>query len=85
MLVSTVSAIERFIVEEIMIGSERTKIEPDQSLLDSGILDSLALLRLISFLEDQYQITIEDGEVTPDNFESIATIKTFLEQKRQRD
>ena len=82
---TTEATIERYIVEEIMIGDARTKIEPDQSLLDSGILDSLALLRLISFLEDQYNVTIEDGEVTPENFESISTITTFLEQKKQSD
>ena len=80
---STESAIERYILDEIMIGSEQTSIEPDQSLLDSGILDSLALLRLMGFIEDHYNITVEDGEVTPDNFESIESINTFIEQKRQ--
>lgn len=79
---TTEAAIERFIVDEIMIGSDVNQIDPDQSLLDSGILDSLALLRLISFLEDKYKVTVEDGEVTPENFESIATIKSFLDRKR---
>jgi acyl carrier protein len=82
---STESTIERFIVDEIMIGAEKTNIEPEQSLLESGILDSLALLRLIGFIEDQYEITIEDGEVTPDNFDSIASIKNFLVQKSKSD
>lgn len=80
---TTETAVERFIVDEILIGSEQTSIEPDQSLLDSGILDSLALLRLIAFLEDHYQIDIGDGEVTPDNFETLATINTFVQRKKQ--
>jgi acyl carrier protein len=80
---ATGSAIEQYILEEIMIGSDQTKIAPDQSLLDSGILDSLALLRLIGFIEDRYQVTVEDGEVTPDNFETIETIETFVSRKRE--
>jgi acyl carrier protein len=81
--VTTETAVERFIVDEILIGSEQTSIKRDQSLLDNGILDSLALLRLIAFLENHYHIDIGDGEVTPDNFETLATISTFIQRKKQ--
>ena len=73
--------IERFIVDELMMGGRQTKLDPDQSLISSGILDSLALLRLIEFVEDQFGVVINDGEVIPDNFETINVIKSFLAQK----
>lgn len=75
--------IERFIVEEVMMGDGQTKIDPDQSLLDSGILDSLALLRLIGFIEEQFGVTVGDDEVIPDNFETINAMKALLEKKSQ--
>lgn len=75
--------IERYIVEEIMFGNGQTKLEPEQSLISSGILDSVALLRLIAFIEEQFGVKITDGEVIPDNFETLNNIKTFLEQKLQ--
>ncbi|UCG22656.1 MAG: acyl carrier protein [Chloroflexota bacterium] len=80
---SAEATIERFIVDEIMIGDKQTKIDPDQSLLNSGIIDSLALLRLIGFIEDQYGITIDDGEVIPENFETINDMVRLVERKRQ--
>ncbi len=76
-------AIERFIVDEIMIGGADTRIEPDQSLLDSGILDSLALLRLIAFIQEQFGVDVDGGEVTSDNFDTLNDIRAFIEQRRK--
>ncbi len=76
------TVVERFIVDEIMLGDTQTKLETEASLLSRNILDSLALLRLISFLEEEYNITIEDGEVIPENFETLGQITAFIEQKR---
>ena len=77
------TAIEQFIVDEIMLGDSNTKIAPDESLISSGVLDSLALLRLISFLEDQMGVTVDDSEVIPENFETINDIKAFVENKKR--
>lgn len=82
---NTKSAIERFIVDEIMIGGKQEKIEPDQSLLDSGILDSLALLRLIGYIEDHFGVTIDDSEVVPENFETINDITAIIERKKLKE
>jgi acyl carrier protein len=73
--------IERFIVDEIMLGDKNTKLDPDQSLITSGIVDSLALLRLIAFIEEQFSVKVEDEEVIPDNFDTITIMKNFVEQK----
>jgi acyl carrier protein len=75
------ATIEKYIVEEIMLADRNTKIDPDESLIDSGILDSLALLRFINFLEDQFDIMVDDIEVLPDNFQSINTAASFVSTK----
>jgi acyl carrier protein len=74
--------IERYIVEEILLGSGDTRLDPNESLIDAGILDSLALLRLIGFVEERFGVTVDDVEVVPDNFESINATKAFIEMKR---
>ena len=76
------TAIERFVVDEIMLGDSNTKIDPNESLISSGVLDSLALLRLIAFLEEQMGVMVDDSEVIPENFESINEIKSFIEKKK---
>ena len=72
--------VERFILDEILMDSKAT-LDPNESLLGRGVLDSLALLRLIRYLETEFGVTIEDGEVVPDNFDSLASMKAFMEQK----
>ncbi len=80
---STEAKIERFILDELLLGGNgRAAIDPDEPLVSSQILDSLALLRLILFLEEQFGITIDDGELVPDNFQTINLVKTFIDQKK---
>lgn len=74
--------IERFIVDEIMLADRDTHLDPDQSLLESGILDSLALLRVINFIEEQYGVVVEDGEVLPENFQTLRRAEAFIERKQ---
>jgi acyl carrier protein len=62
--------------------ASRPDLDPDESLISSGVLDSLALLRLIAFLEEQMGVTVEDSEVIPENFETVNEIKGFIERKR---
>lgn len=73
--------IRKFISEELLLGSGQDGISEDESLINSGVLDSLSLLRLIHFMEETFGVTVEDGEVTPDNFDSIASMKTFIVRK----
>lgn len=56
-------------------------ISDDQSLLEAGVVDSLKMVELLSFIEEQYGIVIDDDELIPENFETIAAIADFLEQK----
>ena len=76
-----VNTLERFIVDEIVMGDEQTQLDPDASLISSGIVDSLALLRLISFIEERFGVRIEDDEVVPDNFETLNVMRGLVEAK----
>ena len=73
--------IEQFIVDELIIGGSQERINPDESLFASGVLDSLSILRLIAFIEEQFGVIIEDAEVVPDNFQSINEINSFITKK----
>ena len=74
-------SIERFIVNDVLQG-ERDAIGLDEPLVSSGVIDSLGMLRLIGFLEQESGLAIGDGEVTPDNFETVRKIASFVERKR---
>jgi len=57
--------------------------EDNESLLNNGVIDSLKMLDLISFIEEKFGVAIDEDEMMPDNFESVDTIVQFLEAKRQ--
>lgn len=63
-------------------GGEAT-FTADDGLLENGIIDSLGLLDLVAFLEQAFSITVDDDDVTLDNFESVRSIARFVASKRR--
>jgi acyl carrier protein len=56
-------------------------IEFNESMLDSGALDSFSLTALVAALEREFQIKVPDTDLIPQRFESIARIQTYLESR----
>jgi acyl carrier protein len=52
--------------------------QPEESLFDSGILDSFALADLVAGLEKEFGVKIPDSDLTPRKFESVARIQAYL-------
>lgn len=75
------STVERFIVDELIVGDKSTKLDPEQSLITSGVIDSLALLRLITFIEEKFGVSVQDEDVVPENFETIKIIREYVEAR----
>jgi acyl carrier protein len=55
--------------------------EDDDSLIDIGILDSLALVQLLAFIEKHYRVTVDNDELIQENFETVNAIAGFLSKK----
>lgn len=51
---------------------------PDDKLLENRLIDSLGLLDIITFIETQYAVTIDDDEVTTDHFGTMSNIANFV-------
>lgn len=73
--------IRTYIAEELDGGIPAGQIGDDFALLD-GLLDSVSILRLVGFLEDEFSVVIEDQELIPENFGSVNRIVEFVESKR---
>ena len=82
---ATVSdVIINFIKENFIRGRSTAEIAPDESLIDSRIIDSTGILELVMFLEEKYSITIEDEELIPENLDTVNNLTNFLERKGVR-
>jgi acyl carrier protein len=55
---------------------------PDESLFESGMLDSFSLTDLVSALETEFSIRIPDADLTPRKFDSIDRIQAYVESRR---
>jgi acyl carrier protein len=73
-----------FVMEQLAPRRGVTQLARDESLIDTGIVDSLGIFQLMAFLEEEFAISIADDEVTPDNFRTLAAIEAFVEAKQAR-
>ncbi len=81
---SIAAEVEQFIVADIAAGRGIDSVPHDRDLLAEGIIDSLGITELITFLEGKYSIEIVDDDIDADNFRSIESIVTFVEGKGAR-
>ena len=63
------------------VSDNTTQPDPDESLFDSGFLDSFALPDLVTELEREFGIKIPDSDLNPRKFESLAKIQNYIESR----
>ncbi len=78
----TTQKIKQFIVEEFMPDVSVEELDDDFDLLTGGVVDSLGLLKVVAWLEDEFDIGVDDSELGPDSFRTVAAIKAYIDQAR---
>ncbi len=76
--------INDYISEDLVTDRAVLPLRNDTPLLDSNILDSVAVLSLVMFLEQQFGISITIAEVQSDNFRTIDTICAFVRSRMEQ-
>jgi acyl carrier protein len=71
------TALADYIAREILSQPER-KIGESDKLISSGLIDSLSLVDIALFVEDNYQVTIEDTELNADTFDSLKELESII-------
>lgn len=75
------SKIKEFIIENFLFGNS-DGLNDDTSFLEEGIIDSTGVLELINFVEEEFDIKLDDDELIPENLDSINNVAVFLQHKR---
>lgn len=76
------SDIRNYILGNFMMGRQNSELADSDSLLNKGIIDSTGVLELVSFLEETYQITVEEHELVPGNLDSVDNLFKYLQTKK---
>lgn len=80
----TEQTIKDFIVEVFLFGQGGDELDPAESLLEKGVIDSTGVLELMTFIEERFGIKVDDSELVPENFDSIGRVAAFVERKLGR-
>lgn len=72
--------VRKFIKENFLFDPSKPLLD-DQSLLDSGVVDSTGILELLGFLEETYNVKFADHELVADNFDSVNRITNCIAGK----
>jgi acyl carrier protein len=75
------STIKAFIARELLFSDDGFPHTDDTSFLEEGIVDSLGVMELVSFVQKTFGVTVAPSEVTPENFDSVARLAGFVRRK----
>jgi acyl carrier protein len=79
---SAAAKIRDYLSSNFLFSDDGFQYEDDASFLEMGIIDSFGILELLSFVESEFGITVDDHELVPDNFDSVQKLSSFIIRKQ---
>lgn len=70
--------IRSFILENYLFTDDQGALEDRSSLISGGVMDSMGMLDVINFLEDEFGFAVADHEMTPENLDSVDCLTTYV-------
>ena len=64
------------------LGRDMSGLGDGESLLEAGVIDSMGVLELVSFIEKNYGIAVLEDEMMPENFDTVDAMAAFIERRR---
>jgi acyl carrier protein len=74
--------IRTYIAQNILFTGNEYPYADDISFLDQGIVDSMNVLELVNFVEERYGFQVDDRDIVPDNFDSVARLAAYVRKKK---
>lgn len=74
--------IRNYILENFLYTKDEGKLKNNASFLEDGIVDSTGILELLLFVQETFDVDVEDEEVVPDNFDSVERLTRYICMKK---
>jgi acyl carrier protein len=75
------SEIRQFVLDELLLGDTASMLDDGESFLETGTIDSSGVLEIVMFLEHNFQLTVQDRELVPENLDSVNRLVQFVMSK----
>jgi acyl carrier protein len=76
------ASVRRFVVHNLMMKKDENLISYSDALLEKGIIDSWGIVELVEFLRKEFNVTVDDADILPENFASIQSIAALVRKSR---
>jgi len=73
--------IKDYIARNLLFSDNGFPYADDASFLDEGIVDSVGVMELVTFVEESFGLKVNDFEITPDNFDSVSRLAKYIRSK----
>jgi len=73
--------VKTFVINNFLLGDGLNTLDDNDSFLEKGIIDSTGILELVSFIEETFNIKVEDEELIPDNLDSLNKVSSYIARK----
>ncbi len=81
--VSSVTAtVRRFVTDNFLLGGSDIGYTDSDSFVGSGIIDSTGIMELVMFVEEAFDIVLDDSELIPENLDSVESVAAFVDRKQ---
>jgi acyl carrier protein len=74
--------IENFIITEVSPDRNLTGLDDEEPLVDSGIIDSLGVLKIMAFLDEEFGIDLSAQQIRLENFRNLTSICKLIEESK---
>ena len=78
---NTIVKIREFIIENFLFDASDDALQNETSFLEQGIIDSTGVLELVDWLEEEFEINVEDEELIPENLDSVNLLSAYILRK----
>jgi acyl carrier protein len=80
---TTTEALRTFVAERLKSQGKTAEFTDHDDLLANGLIDSLGVVQLVSFVERKFDTVVPDEDVTTDNFQCLKDVAAYLERRKQ--
>ncbi len=78
---TTETKIKDYIARNLLFSDNGFPYSDEASFLEEGIVDSVGIMDLVSFVEESFKVKIADTDITPENFDSVSRLSAYLKRK----
>jgi len=73
--------IKDYIARNLLFSDNGFPYSEDASFLEEGIVDSIGVMELVAFVEENFSVKVDDLDVTPENFDSVSRMAAYIHRK----